>query len=208
MKPGDAFTACDGQGREASCVVESLSPDAVQARVVSLGDTQHEPRVRVTLCLALSKADKLEWALQKGTELGAADFLPFVSERCVSKPSDATQKLERWRRIVLEAAAQSGRGLLPSVHEPVPFDQALSRVCGMPRYFCHERAERKIREAFTPDTEACAIFTGPEGGFSPAEVLRAESMGAIPVWLGPRILRCETAPVAALAAVMTLCNEI
>jgi 16S rRNA (uracil1498-N3)-methyltransferase len=207
MRPGEGFTACDGLGREASCVIESLSKDAVLARVVSVGDTRSEPRVRVTLCLALSKADKLEWALQKGTELGAAAFVPFYSERCVSKPSDASHKLERWQRIVREAAAQSGRGVLPEVREPVAFTQALALTAGLPRYLCHEEAGTRLTEAFTPAAQ-CAVFTGPEGGFSPGEVAYAEAAGASRVWLGPRVLRCETAPVAALTAILTISGEM
>jgi 16S rRNA (uracil1498-N3)-methyltransferase len=164
--------------------------------------------VRVKLCLALSKSDKLEWALQKGTELGAAAFVPFISERCVSRPSEASGKLERWQRIVREAAAQSGRGVLPEIRKPVTLEQALSLTSGMPRYVCHESAQARLAETFRPDTAECAVFTGPEGGFSSDEVRQAGEAGAVPVWLGSRILRCETAPIAALAVIMSMSGEL
>ena len=126
MRPGERVVVCDGCGREAVCVLESLAAHAVVARAESLLTSAAESGVQVTLCVALAKAEKLEWVLQKGTELGAAAFRPFVSERCVAKPGG--DKLERWRRIVREAAAQSGRGALPEVHPVVSLDEVLART--------------------------------------------------------------------------------
>jgi len=208
MRPGEAITVCDGQGREAACVAETLSPALVTARVLAIRESGAEPSASVTLCVALSKSDKMEWVLQKGTELGAAAFRPFLSERCVSRPADASRKQERWDRIVREAAMQSGRGKLPIVHPAVSFAKALAQAPGMPRYLCHEDAALRLTRALEVPLTGCVLFTGPEGGFTPAEAEQSEAAGVIPVSLGPRILRCETAPIAALAALLYHYNQL
>ena len=203
MKVGDAVTVCDGLGMEASCVIEAVTPGLLTVRVLDIRESAAEPPVSVTLCVALGKADKFEWVLQKGTELGAAAFRPFLSERCISKPSDAARKLERWNKIVREASMQSGRGILPTVYALVPFREAVEQTPGTRRCLCHGAASIGLTGALDGITGACALFTGPEGGFTPAEVQAAVQSGIVPVSLGPRTLRCETAPIAALAVVMS-----
>lgn len=210
MAAGDPVTVSDGAGLTFSCVLERLTPEAVTARALAVREGEGELPVSVILYQACPKGDKLELIVQKATELGATGILPFISQRCISRPKgDKTARLaERLARIAREAAGQSGRSRLPWVGAPVDFPAALAHArenCDA-ILFCYE-AERgdTLRAALTAARAAghtrLGLFVGSEGGFSPAEVEEAVAAGARPVGLGDRILRCETAPLAALACI-------
>ena len=157
------------------------------------------PALQLVLCQALLKADRFEWVLQKGTELGVGAFVPLITRRVVAGRDGAAAKLERWRRIVTEAAEQSGRTRVPALRAPVPLGTALA----MPgaRVMCWEQyAGPGLRDVLVAagDGPLC-LFIGPEGGFAPEEAAEAQRVGARLVSMGPRILRSETAAIAAAA---------
>ena len=207
MQPGESLTVCDGAGTDYDCVLEQAAPDEVRACVTGSHPSAGEPDVRVTLYMALPKADKMELIVQKATELGVTEIAPFISSRCVSRPDDRTldKKCARWGKIAAEAAKQCGRGRIPRVCQAVSLEEAVRQAAqtALPLLLYEGERENSLRAALQGDKpETVALMVGPEGGFAPEEAVAAVAAGLKSVSLGPRILRCETAPLAALAAVM------
>jgi len=201
LRPEETFTVCDGAGTDHSCRL-----DGEIARILETRPSAGEPSVRVALYAAYAKSDRVDHIVQKGVELGAAEVVLFPSARCVSRPGDPGKKLERWQRIALEAAKQSGRGVVPRIRAAKTFKGALEEASGaeLP-LFLYECARRlSLRAALLAhgEAETVSVVTVPEGGFDPDEVAHAEQMGLKSVTIGPRILRCETAPLAALTAIL------
>ena len=207
MAVGDSVTVSDGEGNEYSAVLTRIRDDRVDARITESYRSPAEPPVSITLFMAYPKGDKLETVIQKAVELGASRIVPFESSRCVKRPSSdkAEAKSVRLSRIALEAAKQCGRGIIPAVALPVSFKEALAEAsdADLP-LFCYEAEDgRSIKEVLDSVT-SCAtvsVMVGSEGGFSPDEADAARNAGMISVGLGPRILRCETAPDYALSAI-------
>lgn len=211
MKAGETVTLCDGMGNEAAGVVQSLSPDAVSVRLGEVTLSQSEPAARVQLYVAVPKGDKAELILQKAVELGAASMTLVLTERCISRPADSEKKLARLQKIADEAAAQSGRGRLVPVRGILPLPRALEEMQQIARRFVLYEGECPPLRAQLPPAgyaEDLALFTGCEGGFSADEIAQCRAAGLQVASLGPRILRCETAPIAALAAVLFALGEM
>jgi 16S rRNA (uracil1498-N3)-methyltransferase len=187
-----------------------------------------EPRARVVLCQGMLKAAKLEWVLQKGTELGVSAFVPLSCERAARGLEElGGAKRARWRRILEEATEQCGRARVPELAEPRTLPEALAALPAGAVALIPWEEERStpLREALVdalerdagpaggparrrPQAPEVHLFIGPEGGFAPSEVALAQRHGATPVTLGPRILRAETAAIVALALVMDVCGEL
>ena len=207
IRCGEDVLVCDGQGAEAVCTVSDMSPGQVSLVVQKRLQSASEAAVKVSVYMAFSKGDKLEHVIQKATELGAFEIIAFPSSRCVSRPDDKSlkNKLERWQKIAASAAEQSGRGVIPKVLALKSFDEALSRaaLADLPILFYENEQATTLRMALDskPFTTA-ALLTGPEGGLESAEVEKASQAGLRVCTLGKRILRCETAPLCALSAVM------
>ena len=167
--------------------------------------TISEPSVSVTLYQGLPKSDKMDSVVQKAVEMGVTRIVPMLTQRCVSRPDQksAQKKVERWQKISVEAAKQCGRGILPPVSPLTDFSAALRQsVSESTVLFFYEGGGQSLQQCIDPSCKAYSIFIGPEGGFSEEEVQCALDLGAKKATLGPRILRTETAPVAALAAIM------
>ena len=204
VKPGELITVCDSAGTDHLCCVESVSDTAVTAAVTQSRPSTSETPHPVTLYVALSKGDKLESVIQKGVEMGAAAFVPVLTARCISRPDakSMAKKRERWNKIARAAAEQSGRGIIPEVEELMDLKSAVRRMAAddLPILF-YENATIPLGQALQNIQGPVSLLTGPEGGFEPAEVEYAKGQGIHICSLGPRILRCETAPLAALAVV-------
>ena len=213
---GDTVILCDGSAVEYTATITGFGDDCVEFSVEPGYPSAAEPSVEVTLLAGYPKQDKLEQIIKHGVELGAAHVVPFFSRYCVAAPKKEEQKNERYNRIALEAAKQCGRGVLPDVALPLPNFGAVCRT--FDQYdlvlFCYECGGAPLSQllAQTPAPESrrqkIAIITGAEGGFAPEEAQMAAQAGAKTVGLGPRILRCETAPLAVLSAVMTLTGNL
>ena len=207
IKCGEEVLVCDGQGAEAVCTVSDVSPGQVSLVVKKRQDSASEAAVKVSVYMAFSKGDKLEHVIQKATELGAYEIIAFPSSRCVSRPDDKSlkNKLERWQKIAASAAEQSGRGVIPKVLALKSYDEAIDRAAqaDMPILFYENEQATTLRMALDSKPFATAsLLTGPEGGLEPSEVEKASQAGLQVCTLGKRILRCETAPLCALSAVM------
>ena len=213
---GDTVILCDGNAVEYTGTVTALGPDTVEFAVTEGYPTVAEPGVELTLFAGYPKQGKLEEIIQHGTELGVTHFVPFFSRYCVAAPKKEEQKNERYNRIAAEAAKQCGRGVLPDVALPLPNFGAVCRT--FDQYdlvlFCYECGGAPLRQLLAETAPAdgrkrkIAIVTGAEGGFAAEEAEMAAKAGARTVGLGPRILRCETAPLAVLASVMTLTGDL
>ncbi|MBQ5841196.1 MAG: 16S rRNA (uracil(1498)-N(3))-methyltransferase [Clostridia bacterium] len=204
MTVGESLTLCDGIGSDYACTITAIDRHTVTAAVESATPSVAEPTLAVTLYMGLPKADKLEFIIQKAVELGVTAIVPVVTARSIARwdAKDGAKKLTRWNRIAAEAAGQSGRGIRPRVEEPLTFKQALARLSEENTLLCYEGGGSPIGELCTPADTALSLVVGPEGGFDLAEVEAVQAAGGRIATLGPRILRCETAPLAALTVLM------
>ena len=211
---GDTVILCDGNAVEYTATITGFGDECVEFRVEPGYPSAAEPSVEVTLLAGYPKQDKLEQVIRHGVELGCTHFVPFFSRYCVAAPKKEEQKNERYNRIALEAAKQCGRGILPTVELPLPdFNAVCDRFKDYDLVlFFYECGGVSLREVFNKEpgnrAKRIAVVTGSEGGFAAEEAARAAECGAVTVGLGPRILRCETAPLAVLSAVMTLTGNL
>ena len=207
LKNGEEVLVCDGQGREALCTISDVSPGQISLVVNSRRESESEAAVRVSVYMAYPKADKLEHVIQKATELGAYEIVAFPSARCISRPDEKSlkKKLERWQKIAASAAEQSGRGRIPEVLTVDSYAKALERAARADKalmFYENERATTLRMALSSSPYTTVSLLTGPEGGLEPKEVQQAMDAGLQVCTLGKRILRCETAPLCALSAVM------
>ena len=212
MEPGDELLLCDGEGYDYDAVIESISKDEIVASILRSYPCKNEPETEVTLYQGLPKQGKMEWIIEKCTEMGITTIVPVQMTRSVVKLSkeQAEKKVERWQKTAREAAKQCGRGRIPKVTMPVTITE-LSKS-DLPDFllFPYE-AERAsaVREALTGNkAKTAGIFIGPEGGFDPVEVEFLQALGAHTVTLGPRILRTETAGICALSVLLYEWDEM
>lgn len=208
-KAGDDVTVCDGLGTDYACRVRLAGKERVEMDIISSHPSESEPHTAVTLYVGYPKQDKLETIIQKATELGAVRVVPFFSRYCVAAPKNEEKKNVRYQRVALEAAKQSGRGRVPEVTMPLSFDELLRDAAACDTVlFCDEAGGAPLHSRLKDTAHSVAIVTGSEGGFSREEAEKAAAAGFLPVGLGPRILRCETAPLAALSVVMALTGNL
>ncbi len=205
MRPGEQAVLCAGTGKDFLCTLLECRQDGALVRVDDIQESRGEPTVFITVCQCWPKGDKLETVVQKSVELGAREIWPVESLRCVSRPDGkaAEKKRARLQKIALEAAQQSGRGAVPQVLSPVPLKKALETAAAQGDIlFCYEKGSVSLREALRAAGDRLFLFIGPEGGFDPSEAEMAQNLGAGLLTLGSRILRTETAPLAALSAIL------
>ena len=207
LKQGEEVLVCDGQGTECLCAVSDVSPGQISLVVKSRQESANEAAVQVSVYMAFPKADKLEHVIQKATELGADEIVAFPSARCISKPDEKRlkKKLERWQKIAASAAEQSGRGRIPEVRTLPSYQAALERAAKADKallFYENEQATTLKMALSHSSYTTVSLLTGPEGGLEELEVEKAKDAGLQVCTLGKRILRCETAPLCALSAVM------
>ena len=209
LKAGEQVLVCDSEGKECLCAVVDQNWNL---EVLERRESDSEPAVQVSVYMAFPKSDKLEHVIQKATELGVYEIVAFPSARCVSKPDEKSlkKKLERWQKIAASAAEQSGRGRIPRVVALPSFAEALKRgaQADLPMLFYENERATTLHMALTAgEWKSAALLTGPEGGLEEKEVDQAMDAGWRVCTLGRRILRCETAPLCALSAVMYAAGE-
>ena len=213
MRPGEELTVCCC-GVDYNCVIRSITADAVYLDLVSKHHCAAEPSVEVTLFQAVPKLDKLEYIIQKSIELGVSRIVPVLTRRCISRPDEqefARKKLPRLNKIAEEAAKQSGRGIIPEVAPMVSYKEALEMMKKLDRnvlLYEEEEGGKSFGDVDLGGAKTVGLLIGSEGGFDKEEAAAAAEAGAEQVWLGKRILRCETAPITALSILMFLTNNM
>lgn len=207
LRNGEEVVVCNGMGQERICTVSDVSEGQISLVARAARPSDSEPAIKVSVYMAFSKGDKLEHVIQKATELGAYEIVAFPSARCVSRPDDKSlnKKLERWQKIAASAAEQSGRGRIPEVLATGSYRDALQRAADadMAILFYENERATTLKMALNEGVyRSISLLTGPEGGLELKEVEEAIAAGLRVCTLGRRILRCETAPLCALSAVM------
>lgn len=212
LRVGERLTLCDLRGFDYQAEAVSVCDEEVVCRVLSKMPNETEPSVKITLYQALPKGDKMEWILQKAVELGVSRVVPVETRFCVAKadPKNFEKKRERYRKIVKEAAKQSGRGMIPEVSGILKFEEALHEMQASEgaRILFYEKGGRHVSELVRPEERAVSILIGSEGGFSEEEARACADAGIALGSLGRRILRCETAPLAALTLLLAVTNNL
>lgn len=212
MKGGEQLTLSDGRGTAYECVITAISNERVCLHVKEHHPDKSEPTIAVTLYQGVPKGDKMEDIIQKSVELGVTQIIPVLTVRCVSRPDtkSAQKKNSRYQKIALEAAKQSGRGIVPTVEPMMSFSQALSQGTQTLKILFYEGGGAPLSQLIPANEPltSVAIFVGPEGGFEPEEVAQFCATGGVTATLGNRILRTQTAPIAALSALMLLSGNL
>lgn len=212
LRAGEQVCVCDGAGMEALCEVLRCDGDGIAVKLLEYRPSETEAAVRISIYMAMPKGDKLEHVIQKATELGAFEIVTFPSARCVSRPDDKSlrKKQERWQKIASSAAEQSGRGLIPQVIVLGSYQAAIQRAAQaeLPILLYENEHAVTLKMALESGKYgSISLISGPEGGLEASEVQQAAALGIRVCTLGNRILRCETAPLCGLSAVMYASGE-
>ncbi|MFF7706397.1 16S rRNA (uracil(1498)-N(3))-methyltransferase [Pseudomonas sp. NPDC007930] len=206
LASGDAVQLFDGSGFEYRGQLSEVGKKRVVAHLAEQLPGQPDSPLAVHLGQGLSRGERMDWAIQKATEMGVSEITPVVSERCEVRLNDerADKRLAHWRQVAISACEQCGRSSVPLIHPPLALAQWLQQVEADLKLVLHPVAEPL---ASHPKPGRLAFLIGPEGGLSDAEVQQAQGSGFLPARLGPRVLRTETAPVVALALAQQLWGD-
>jgi 16S rRNA (uracil1498-N3)-methyltransferase len=215
LQTGDSVVLMDNSGCEYVVVLDGISPSRLEGEVVEERRGMGNPGVMMTLYQGVLKGDKFETVLQKGTEIGISTFVPMLCRRSIPRASKrgAEGRHPRWRSILTEAAEQSGRACIPTLEPLVSLNEALAEAHGVRLMAWEKETEMGFRETLVDNmekvkAEGLSFLVGPEGGFDPEEVEEARDAGVVPISLGQRILRGETAGLAMASAVMYQMGEM
>lgn len=214
-KEGDVIEVCDRQGMDYAVRIQNTGDDFIECEILHEEKSSAEPEIEITLFQGMPKSDKMEWILQKGVELGISRFIPLWTHRCVVKYDQKKEsgKISRWQKIVESAAKQSGRGSIPVVHNSMTMKECLQHLqeYDLALVFYENAREQSLKDFLNRQEtmpRRVAIFIGPEGGWEAEEVQKLEESGAITAGLGPRILRTETAGMAAASFILYHFDQI
>lgn len=213
LRVGDAVLLTDGKGNEMQARVIERRRDKALVEVCEISQPLREPKLHICVAAALLRGERFEWLIQKVVELGAREIMPLLTRKTVVRISqdESLKKQRRWLSIAISAMEQSGGCVLPIVHQPLSFDEALHALGAFDaKVMLHERARLSLHDAMSKATQAkmVALLTGPEGGFEDAEVEKAISYGTIAITLGKRILRAETAAIVGTTVLLNLFGEL
>lgn len=202
----------DGLGKEVKASISKITKKEVVVDILENIENNNESPLDTPLFQALCKGEKMDWIIQKSVELGVTEITPIFTERCDVKLSQdrLEKKMEHWRNIIVSATEQSGRAVLTKLHPPLSLQTAIQQQSQSLCLLLTPRTKNTLSDVgagLVPAQKKLAIFIGPEGGFSEAEVIAAEKQGVQCITLGKRILRTETAPLAAIASLQTLWGD-
>ncbi|MBV6274412.1 16S rRNA (uracil(1498)-N(3))-methyltransferase [Alcaligenaceae bacterium CGII-47] len=204
LRPGTTITLFDGTGGEYTAQLQS-DGKAAWADTAAFQPIERELPADLTLLQGMASGDKMDWIVEKAVEMGFTRVVPIAAQRSVLQLSGPRleKRLQHWRHIVLSATEQCGRNQLMTVDAPASLAQALSTLSADVVLLCHPEDGRTLAQSLPGGTRHITLLVGPEGGWSPTEIAQARQSGAIPLVLGSRVLRTETAAIALAAAVCT-----
>lgn len=211
MRSGDPAVLCDGHGTDYLAELAASGDGCCEFKILESSANSAEPSIHLRLFQAMPKGDKMEFIVQKAVECGAAEIIPIFTKRCVSRPDEKQmrKKLPRYRKIALEAAKQCGRGIVPTVGGAVEFTELKRFISaentGIMFYECSDVPLKSAVGEFKKNVD---IVIGSEGGFEPDEAEELQRLGFKAASLGKRILRCETAPIAAISILMNMTGNM
>ncbi len=209
LKKGADLVVFNGEGGEYPATLVEVHKEVVRLALGTLNPHETESPIHIALGLGISRSERMDLAIQKAVELGVSAITPLSTERCVVQLDDDARKIQRlhhWRKIVQSACEQCGRNRVPEVFEPLKLDEWAVRQIGL-RLFLDPGGTKALRELPRPDGPIC-LLSGPEGGFTGNERKTAAAAGFMAIRLGPRVLRTETAALAALTAIQTLWGDL
>jgi len=205
VRQGEKLILCNGDNTDYATAITSVAKN-IFCIVENILPCTTEPKHRVTLYQAMPKGDKMDLIIQKAVELGVHEICPVITSRSLIKIKDGEKKAERYNRIAESAAGQSMRGIIPKVHKPINLKDAAANNLTFVAY--EEEQAFSLKTALQSfDSYEISIWIGPEGGFTPEEILSLQKQGAAPVSLGKRILRTETAAIAAIAQILCFLED-
>ncbi|MFT4143902.1 MAG: 16S rRNA (uracil(1498)-N(3))-methyltransferase [Mobilitalea sp.] len=215
MRQGDEIIICNGQGKDCYCIIKKVSEAEVTAQIIEQREANTELKTRITLFQGIPKKDKMELIIQKAVELGIHEIVPVMTKRVVVKLEDAkkeAKKLERWQAIAEEAAKQSKRGMIPQIKPVQSYKEALNNAAKLDfAILPYENAKgmQHTRDIMNnlKQHQTIGVFIGPEGGFEDTEVEAALQQEILPITLGKRILRTETAGLCVLSMMVLMLEE-
>ncbi len=213
LGPGDTVVVLDDRGSEYEVTLTAVGPKEAVGRVTNKREATGEPKVQLTLFQSLLIREKFEWVLQKATEVGVVQIVPVLTARGLVRTKQIEEnKLDRWQRILTEAAEQAHRSRIPRIEPVCLFEDIFSRFVGFDRFLIAAPSEtaslREALQGMERPEPSIALLIGPEGGFTDEEVALAREKGALAVGLGPRILRTETAAIVASALILYELGEM
>jgi 16S rRNA (uracil1498-N3)-methyltransferase len=209
LKAGHRISLFNGQGGEFLATLSECNSKQVTASITDFTDTERESPLRIHLGIGMSRGDRMDWVIQKATEVGVTEISPLYTERTEVKLKGdrAEKKLRHWQQVSISASEQSYRNQVPVIHPPITVNQWLSSVEAEKKLVLHHRSQHSISELGEQQTASVALLIGPEGGLSTDEIKRAEECCFMPLTLGPRVLRTETAPVVAISILQSLWGD-
>lgn len=208
LRRGDKVYLFNGSGLECRALINTVEHHTVEFSILDCKEYDRESPLSIHLVQSISKGERMDWILQKGTELGASCFTPVYSKRSVTKLDSRRlqSRMERWNNIIIHACEQSGRNILPDIRPPVSLEAAIESVCSENRFFLTPEGGSRFNEV--KSCSEMALFIGPEGGFDDSELQIMQNSGVIGICMGPRTLRTETAALAAITAIGTLHGDL
>jgi 16S rRNA (uracil1498-N3)-methyltransferase len=210
LQAGDACVLFNGDGHDYPARIGALGKRGVLATVDAVVPVENESSLRISLVQGIARGEKMDWILQKATELGVDAFVPVSSERSEVRLEGerADKRLAHWRSVVIAACEQSGRARVPQVAASQPLQDAVAALSAASRWLLDPQASQSIATLAAPSTSACVLAVGPEGGWSPRDRAVLQDAGFQGLRLGPRVLRTETAGLAAVAALQSRFGDL
>jgi 16S rRNA (uracil1498-N3)-methyltransferase len=207
---GDALVLFAGTDREFGVTIERIHKKQIWVRVDSVEEKSKESSLKIHLAQAISKGERMEWVMQKSVELGVTSITPLITDYCAVKLDEARvkKKMHQWQAIVVAACEQSGRNTVPWVHPPLTVDAYLTHVTAPVKLVLHPECSATWRDYSLALATDIALMVGPEGGFSEQELQHLEHHQFLPLSLGPRILRTETAALVALSVLQAVGGDL
>ncbi|MBK8188221.1 MAG: 16S rRNA (uracil(1498)-N(3))-methyltransferase [Cellvibrio sp.] len=208
MQEGRELIVFNGQGGEYSAQIKEIGKKQIAIQISQFSEGNRQSPLELHLAIGISRGERMDWVLQKATELGVTQIIPLITERTEVKIKGEKQdkKMQHWQQIIISACEQCQRNLLPILQEPQAIDSWLKTVSTDYRFVLHHRNDQSLSESSAP--KSVTLLIGPEGGLSEEEIILAENEKFQSLRLGPRVLRTETAPVAAISLVQYLWGDL